>query len=316
MSDDPALREPATPAPIDDAAQPTDAALPGSVLDELWDFGDPAASEARFRQRLADGGDGALASAELRTQLARALGLQGRFDEANAVLDEVEAQGGGYAVVPVLAARLALERGRVLNSSGSRTEAVPPFERALERATAAGDDFLAADAAHMLAIADRDHADDWTRRGLDIVGGSSDARTQRWAGSLHNNLGWSLHDAGHYDEALEQFEGALTAYRSAGTPDQVRMARWAVARCLRSLVRYQDALDIQTELAGGPSQGYIEEELGELLLALDRPEEAAPYFSTAAEKLGADDWLVEHEPERIERLRSLGGATDDAGSEA
>ena len=158
----------------------------------------------------------------------------------------------------------------------------------------------------MLAIADREHADDWTRRGLEIVGGSSDARTLRWAGSLHNNLGWSMHDAGRYDEALEQFNAALEIYRFSGTPEQSRIARWAVARCLRSLKRYEEAIAIQTDLSAGPSDGYVDEELGELLLATGRTAEAVPHFAAAAAKLGADEWLTEHEPERIARLRELG----------
>jgi tetratricopeptide (TPR) repeat protein len=287
------------------------------VLDDLWDFGDPAASEARFRATLAGDAAPTQATQELRTQLARALGLQGRFDEATAVLDGVAADltglrrdAGGMEASPdrpVLRARLALERGRVANSGGSPTAAVPLFREALDTAAAAGDDFLAADAAHMLAIADRGHSDDWTRRGLQIVSASADARTARWAGSLHNNLGWSLHDAGRPDEAVEEFRAALEAYRVAGTPEQVRMARWAVARCLRSLERYDEALAIQTELAREPSDGYVDEELGELLLVAGRRDEAAAHFAVAAEKLGADTWLVEHEPDRIARLRSLGG---------
>ena len=303
-TDDP---EPADSGPV----RADDAVLDGEALDALWDFGDPAGSETRFRHRLSDLPPGSHAAAELRTQLARAMGLQGRFDEAAAQLDEVAATlGDGPSDPddrPVLRARLDLERGRVLNSGGAPQDAVPFFRRALDGATAAGDDFLAADAAHMLAIADHDNADDWTRRGLAVVDASSDARTARWAGSLHNNLGWSLHDAGKFDEALDEFHGALDAYRAAGTDEQVRVARWAIARCLRSLRRYDEALAIQTELAEGPSDGYVDEEIGELLLAMGRAAEARPHFAVAAEKLGADEWLVSHEAERLERLRLLGG---------
>jgi tetratricopeptide (TPR) repeat protein len=304
-------------APGSASATTTDPAGPplsGVVLDELWDFGNPSASAERFSERLAANTDGALAAAELRTQFARALGLQGRFDEADGVLDEVSKFGDEVRPTPpILGARLALERGRVLNSSGSPTQAVAEFELALELANVAGDDFLAADAAHMLAIADREHADDWTRRGLEIVDGSSGVRTLRWAGSLHNNLGWSLHDSSRYDEALEQFNAALEAYRSAGTPEQGRIARWAVARCLRSLKRYDEAIAIQTDLSAGPSDGYVDEELGELLLATGRTAESVPHFAVAAEALGADEWLAEHEPERIARLRELGVSAGRGG---
>lgn len=287
---------------------PPDPVLDGALLDDLWDFADPAGSEARFRDLLTTAPAEAQATAELRTQLARSVGLQGRFPEATTILDDVAAElPADPADRPVLRSRLALERGRVLNSGGSPAAAVPLFRQSLDHATAAGDDFLAADAAHMLAIADRGHSDEWTRRGLEIAGASTDPRTARWAGSLHNNLGWSLHDAGQFDEALAEFRGALDAYQVAGTEEQVRLARWAIGRCLRSMERYDEALAIQIELAGGPSAGYVEEELGELLLAMGRADEAAPYFAVAAEKLSADSWLVEHEPDRIARLRELGG---------
>jgi tetratricopeptide (TPR) repeat protein len=295
------------PDPVDHIVVAADPPLAGPELDELWDFDDPVRSETRFRDRLATVGAETQSAAELRTQLARALGLQGRFAEADAVLDDVEADlPPDPAARTVVRARLLLERGRVRNSSGSPAVATPLFRDALTTAECAGDDFLAADAAHMLAISDRDHAESWTREGLRIVQDSSDPRCARWAGSIHNNLGWSLHDAGDHDRALAEFGSALDAYRIAGSDEQVRIARWTVARGLRSTGRLDEALEIQTELADGSSDGYVEEELGELLLALGRPDEAKPRFAAAAEKLGADTWLVEHEPARIERLRTLG----------
>lgn len=320
MPDQPTDHQPGDPADAPGMAETSgalgrgdaDPALDGKLLDRLWDFADPAGSEARFREAIAAAPAGALATAELRTQLARALGLQGRYEQATAVLDDVAAELGEVSAAdpgtrPTLGARVALERGRVRNSSGAPADAVPLFREALDLSLIAHDDFLAADAAHMLAIADGEHSDQWTRRGLEIAQSSADPRTARWAGSLHNNLGWSLHGAGRFGEALDEFRSALDAYRTAGTAEQIRIARWAVARCLRSLERYEEALVIQTELAAGPSDGYVDEELGELLLALGRADEARPHFAVAADKLGADDWLVEHEPARIARLRELSG---------
>lgn len=258
-----------------------DASLDPDRLDELWDFGDPAGSERRFRDELVSAGDG-IAAAELRTQLARALGLQARYDEADRLLDDLDPA----SCPPMVGVRRDLERGRLRNSSGDRPAAVSLFRAALEQALAAGEDFLAADAAHMLAIADPDRAAEWTRRGLAVVGASTDPRCARWAGSLHNNLGWHRHDAGDYPWALAEFDAALTAYRAVGTAEQVRIARWSVARCLRSLGRLDEALAIQTELAAGPSDGYVDQELGELLTALGRPEEGAVHRAAAARKLG------------------------------
>ena len=63
------------------------------LIDRLWDFGDPAASEERFREAADDDSHPAHVRAVLSTQLARAIGIQGRGDEALAVLDEVAAAG-------------------------------------------------------------------------------------------------------------------------------------------------------------------------------------------------------------------------------
>jgi hypothetical protein len=75
-----------------------------------WDFDDPAGSERKLREA-ADASTGAQRDAWM-TQVARALGLQGRFDEAHTVLD---ALGGAD---PEVDTRLALERGRLLRSAG------------------------------------------------------------------------------------------------------------------------------------------------------------------------------------------------------
>ena len=137
--------------------------------------------------------------------------------------------------------------------------------------------------------------------------GADDPRTARWSGALHNNLGWARHDGGDPAGALEEFSAALAAYEATGTPEQQRVARWAVARCLRSLGRTAEALEIQQRLhESGPVDGYVEEELGELYLADGDPDRATPHFAAAAELLGADEWLVANEPTRLERLRELG----------
>ncbi len=202
--------------------------------------------------------------------------------------------------------RVALERGRVLNSSGKPADSVELFTRALDTARSAREDFLAIDAAHMLAIADRARADHWTNEALRIVATSADPRTKRWAGSLHNNAGWARHDAGDYAAALAEFEAAQSAYEVHGTAEQVRVARWAVARALRSLARFDEATAIQRQLAEhGPADGYVEEELAELYLATGRPEDARLHAAAAVELLGADSWFTEYESGRWERLRRI-----------
>ena len=282
-----------------------DESIDADRLDQLWDFADPGGSAQRFRDELA-GGPAPTAAAELVTQLARAFGLQGRFDEEVEVLADVRDDD----LLPVVAVRVALERGRVCNSSGRPGDAAPFFARALDLARTAGEDYLAVDAAHMLAIADEAHAQEWTRLALRLIADADDPRTARWSGALHNNLGWALHDGGDPAGALDEFVAAQVAFDTTGTPEQQRVARWTVARCLRTLGRRAEALEIQRRLReSGPADGYVDEELGELYLTEGDPDRAAGYFAAAAELLGADEWLVVHEPDRLARLRQLAEPT-------
>ena len=91
---------------------------------------------------------------------------------------------------------------------------------------------------------------------------ATDDRTRRWTIALHNNLGWHLHDAEELEAALAEFELALEASRTYGSAEQVHIARWSVARCLRSLGRLDEARAIQQELRDtDPPDEYVDEEL-------------------------------------------------------
>lgn len=197
------------------------------ALDELWDFADPAASAVRFADAAArtSGPD----RDELETQRARAYGLQGRFEEADAVLD------GLSGATPAVRTRVALERGRVQNSAGSSEAAVPFFRAAVGEARAAGLTFLLVDALHMLAIADTAGADAWTTEAFAELAQVTDPRTLRWRISLHSNAGWWLFDAGRLDAALREFEAAREAAVQWGTPQQLQWAAEAIAECRAAL---------------------------------------------------------------------------------
>lgn len=197
-------------------------------LDELWDFSDPAGSEARLREAAARETDAAT-RAELETQVARALGLQERFAEADAVLDAAAIEDAAVA------ARAALERGRVRNSAGDAEGAVAYFLAAADAASGSGLTFLQVDALHMLAIADADQAEEWTAAALAALDRVDDPRTLRWRVSLHNNAGWRLFDAGRLDEAVASFETARDAAARWGTPQQVQWADEALAEAREAL---------------------------------------------------------------------------------
>ncbi|MDM4763815.1 hypothetical protein QT381_12435 [Galbitalea sp. SE-J8] len=206
-------------------------ALTQHQLDAEWDFDDAAASERRLRDRAGELLNTAAEAQEWRTQVARALGLQGRIREADAVLDDVHEWLGEFGAAPEVAARLELERGRLRTSGGDTAEAQELFLAAIDAAREADLRFLLVDALHMLAIADAAHAREWTRVALLELDADSDARTRRWEVSLRNNLGWALVDAGDPRAALPEFEAAVESARLFGTPQQVAQAEQALAEC-------------------------------------------------------------------------------------
>lgn len=276
----------------------------------LWDFDDPAASEARFRASLE--GVPSDEKLELQTQIARTYSLRRRFDDAHRLLDTVEPRLATAGPAPRV--RYLLERGRTWRSSGEPGRARPLFIQAWDIASDRGLDGLAVDAAHMVALVEpgTDGQLEWNRRALAIAERSNEAYARRWQASLHNNLGWSLHDAGRYDEALVHFEATLRERRAQGNAAWIREARWAVARCQRSLKRLDTALDTQLALerelaTAGATDGYVLEEIAELYAELGKDDQARPYFRRAAAELAKDEWFVTHETARLARLRERGG---------
>ena len=226
----------------------------------LWDYDDPAGSEARFRTALdlAEGSDRPV----LLTQVARALGLQERYDEGHAVLDDLATHD------PEVATRVELERGRLLRSSGRPDEARPHFEAAAGSADAAGLEALHLDALHMVALV-ADPADQVAlhEQALGVAAAATDQAARDWDAALLNNLGMTYADAGEWDRALAAFEDALAACRRIGDDRRIRVARWMVAWALRNLGRTDEALAMQRALkaeftAAGIEDHYVDEELG------------------------------------------------------
>jgi tetratricopeptide (TPR) repeat protein len=282
-----------------------------SDFDSLWDYSRPAETEARFRELLPAAEDSPALGAELLTQIARAQGLQGRFAEARATLDDLEPNLSGLPLRPRI--RYLLELGRVYNSSGDPALARPFFAEALQLAAAdPRESFFAVDAAHMLAIvAAPEEALAWNLRALELVEASTDSRTRNWRGSLLNNIGWSYHEAGDFNNALEFMERALDIRREQGQAAEIRIARWCVARVRRNLGQLAAALSEQRTLlaeydALDERSGYVYEEIGECLLGMGDSAAARSFFALAYQELAADPWLVAHEPARMIRLKALG----------
>jgi tetratricopeptide (TPR) repeat protein len=207
--------------------------------------------------------------------------------------------------------RLHLERGRTFNSSGNLGPALVEFDQAWTLARESGEDALAIDAAHMLAIAARgDHEASmhWNVVALQLAERSSSPRARRWQASLHNNIGWSHHDAGRFDQALASFQRALELREAQGERREIGIARWCVARCLRSLGRVELALRIQQSLlnqaASGEDahSGYVREEIAECLLAMGRHAESTQHFAQAHRILHREPHIDAQRLDRLDRL--------------
>lgn len=224
----------------------------------LWDFDDPAASEARFLDA-ATGADRLV----MLTQVARARGLRAEYDAGHDLLDEIAADAATDAEVRI---RLHLERGRLLRSGERVAESVPEFERAAALASAHDEEFLHIDALHMLAIAQPDQSETITLHALDLAARATDPAARDWDASLLNNLGMTYVDAGRLTDALATFESALHARLRIGATPEIRIAKWMIAWTLRLLGRSDDALSMQRALkaeldAAGESDPYVDEEL-------------------------------------------------------
>ncbi|MFQ5731376.1 MAG: tetratricopeptide repeat protein [Planctomycetaceae bacterium] len=286
-------------------------------FDALWDYDDPAGTGAKFRDLL-DAADDSLRNTDwhwqLLTQIARAQGLQRAFDAAHETLNGVESQLGDASAATRI--RCLLERGRAFNSSGQPGRARPLFLEAWETGRSAGEDGFAVDAAHMLGIVESPgEALEWNRKALELATSSNQTSARKWAGSLHNNIGWAHFGNNDYETALKHFEGALRCRTEEQDESGVRIARWCIAKTQRLLGRVDEALAAQRQLDAewqtvGRPDPYVSEELGECLLALDRADDATPYFAKAFAELSQDAWLADNEPDRIARLKQLGNVSD------
>jgi tetratricopeptide (TPR) repeat protein len=281
-------------------------------FDKLWNMGDPAGTETKFREVLAasaDKDDSYLL--QLQTQLARTYSLRAMFDQAHYLLDTVEkhlAPPNGLAHV-----RYHLERGRTFNSSGKKPEAAVHFEKAMLIAEELKEDFYTIDAVHMLGIiAPPEDSIKINEAGILLAEQSEDPKAKNWLGALFNNLGWSYFDRGDYEKALSVFLRSLQWRESISAPREIFIAKWCVARALRALNRTDDALTVQLALfeestTTGWPDGYVHEELGELFLLKNDKLKYPFHFEKAYELLSAEIFLQRNEPARIERIKRLAG---------
>ena len=171
------------------------AASPVFAIDlvPLWDFRQPAASEARFREALETAsGDDALI---LQTQIARTYMLRGDFGAARNLLAGIQApvQAAGAEA----RARYWLELGRSYVShkhpahtqtAEARQLARDAYTRALQIAEGASLDALAIDVVHMFAFVDPAPARqlEWNQKALAMVEASEQEQARQWEPSVRS----------------------------------------------------------------------------------------------------------------------------------
>lgn len=286
-------------------------------FDTMWDYQHPDSTEIVFTEILKGLTDSSKSSydagyhAELLTQIARTQGLQGNFIQAHATLDSVKNMLTDNMKIAFM--RYLLERGRVFNTSGEWEISKPLFLKAFEFGTENGLDIYTLDAAHMMGIVEPPEKQlEWNLKALKIAEDTSDANCKGWLAPLYNNIGWTFHDLAEYEQALIYFQKGYERRMEIGDERGIRIAKWTVGRCLRSLGQNDEALkllkEIQTELEEKnlPKDGYVFEELAELYSLKGNTKLAKINFKLAFEELSKDAWISANQPERLSRLKELG----------
>ena len=288
-------------------------------FDNFWDYDHPGATERKFREFLPAALDSLDLTylSQLLTQIARAEGLQRKFQDAHKTLDRVEKALD--KTDDKTRVRYLLERGRVYNSSRKPEEARPLLLQALDLSVKSKDDFNAVDAAHMMAIVEPTEKQlQWNLKALDIAENSTDEKVRKWRGSLYNNIAWTYFEEQQYEEALLMFEKALEFQQQQGDQNKIMIAKWCVAKVLRMMDHTEEALEMQRNLfeeyqAIGKKSGYVYEEIAECLQVIGQEQEAQGWFAVAYEELSRDPRLA-NEQDRLNRLKELGKIDGRTGS--
>ena len=282
--------------------------LMAADIDALWDYTQPAVSEARFREALkSESGDDAL---ELETQIARTFSLRREFAQAHALLDTVQRRMSDKTR-PAMRVRYLLERGRTFRSANETLRSRPLFLEAWQIGDKEKLTLLAIDAAHMMGIVEAgEEAQRWNERAMALAMSSNVPRAIRWRGSLANNMGHTERERGNLDTAMKHFQASLTAFQLTRSASQIRTAKWQIANVMRMQKHYDQALALQlaieTEAADAAEpDGYVFEEIAEIYLVKNELAKAKLYYAKAVEALSKDTWFAETEGDRLARMRQL-----------
>ncbi len=271
-------------------------------FDAYWNYSDSKATEEKFREILSSAQD-INYIAELKTQIARTLGLQRKFEDGHLLLSEIE--NDLIQNNPQIATRYYLEKGRLYNSNNEKADAIKMFEKATDIANKNELDFYHLDALHMLGIATTDEVSlAWNEKAIDTAEKAKEERAKNWLGSLYNNTGWTYFDMKNYEKATALFHKCLFWNIDKQRDANARIAKYSIAKCKRMMQKNDEALFILHEIEGVGDDGYIYEELAENYLVKNELEKSKTYFQKTYELLHTDIWLQANEKERIDRWKA------------
>jgi len=288
-------------------------------FDELF-VGDSVEIEKNLRALLPQAKASADKSIYLQilSRIALAQALQKKFDDAHKTLDNAEKLLSDTDHLARV--RILLERGRVFHQSGKVENAKPLFIQSFELGSKHQLDEHTIDAAHMIAIVVEmtEEKIKWNERAIALAENSDLPRGHAWLASLYNNIGQAYLEDKQYEKGLNIFKKAQKLREKEGYAPNIRVAKWSVARAMRLLSRFDEALsillplkeeydsltktgDLDMPMEMLPSlRGLVYEELAELHDA-----EAKLFARLAYEDLSKDEWFKKLEPERLERLKLL-----------
>ncbi|KAJ3377954.1 hypothetical protein HDU92_007795 [Lobulomyces angularis] len=247
----------------------------GDQLNKLWDYSNPIETEKKFTELLLNTNFKDFEKSEIFTQIARCQGLQTEFQKAEETLCKTQNLFTDSDEFNCAKVRFLLEKGRILRSSKLPKESLKYFLEAYETSLNFPElSYFTVDALHMLGLAENETEKKvyWNLEAIKVAEGSSDVATKNWLGSIYNNLGWIYHDEIKFEQALRYFQSAYLFFldlikvdvnEDAKLKSKLKIAKWTVGRCLRSLNKIDEALEIQLSLNDG-TDGYVNEELSYL----------------------------------------------------
>ena len=280
-------------------------------LDSCWRSDDLEWTEQNIRSLLTEQSEEkSTRSTELLIQLARVRALRGDLPDARNCLEQAQAIMREKTEV-TSELRYLLEHGRVLSLAMSPQKAAPVFFQAWDLAVLSRQDFFAIDAAVMLSvILPSKSQNEWIHQALQLVQQSHSSDAKLWLPQINLLAGWQAYDQRRYEDALLNFQAAISA-TDANSPGVKRYhLLWSKARALRALGRVTNALELQMEIldqmqALGTVNAHVYLEIAECKQLMKEHGQARTFFELAHAALSRDSWFADNRSDELERMKYL-----------